>query len=371
MKEKLMKRLIALLTVFLLLLSLLCGCGGQQDDALNQVGGQAGNNVMADHPNNFKDFLEQPEEQPQNQPQQQEPSDEKPEEEPAPEQQNPQEEQPAPEQQQSQNQAPPVANTEPTVDYTAEGWITVYSYNVKLLGYDLNTDADGPGMSKLEAICEELKKIDADIIGLQELERYTSRVGANVDQLEVLARMLGYPYQYYTCTVKRDAGEYGHGILSRYPIKKSEIFRYKDYNIDASEPRALSRCELNVNGKTLVLYNSHLAGHQKEQMRMITKMMKGDKQAGKYAVLTGDMNAYPKMLKPYADKTACVMLNTAENPQNTTTQAMLKIEVNPIDNIVVTNNLEYYWDSYLKSGIKVVETTASDHLPIYTYIKMK
>jgi hypothetical protein len=43
----------------------------------------------------------------------------------------------------------------------------------------------------------------------------------------------------------------------------------------------------------------------------------------------------------------------------------------PIDNILVSDNLNYYWDAKKKCGIEVVNTLASDHKPIYTYINFK
>ena len=55
-----------------------------------------------------------------------------------------------------------------------------------------------PVQSKFEAVCEELRKIDADIVGLQELDRFSNRCGAQVDQLKELADELGYSYYFYT-----------------------------------------------------------------------------------------------------------------------------------------------------------------------------
>ena len=362
-----MKRILLFSTVLVLLIGLLCGCKAEED-SLNQVGAQTGNNITVGQPGNFDEFLEddpkeEPKEEPQDQPQNQ----------PEPEQDQPQQQAPSSEPEPEQPQAPRPEEPNPaeTVDYTAEGWLTVCSYNVKVLYYDHSNDGNGSPMSKFDAVCEELKKIDADIVGLQELDRFSKRCGVGVDQLEMLAKKLGYNYWYYTKTVPSSGGEYGHGILSRYPIKKKESNYFADYNIDAPEPRGYSRSEISINGKTLVFYNTHLAGQQGLQMMHITTRMEKDMEKGKYAVLTGDMNHWPKELEGYIDADYCTMLNTVKNPQNTTYQAMLKYEINGIDNIVVTNNLEHYWDSYLNTGIKVVETSASDHLPIYTYIKMK
>lgn len=364
-----MKKLFAIVTITVLFLSLFSGCATQDAD-LNQVGSAGGANINVDQNEEFNDIMNEgqtPQEQNPDQSGEQTPQEGQGQ---NSETQKPNESQTPSGPSEQEGQKP---NPAETVDYTAEGWIKICSYNVKVLYYNHVNDSNGSPMSKFEAVCDELRKIDPDIVGLQELDRFSKRSGAQVDQLERLARELGYNYWHYTKTVPSDSGEYGHGIMSRFPIKKSESIFYKDVGIDdnGAEARAYSRSELKVNGKTLVFYNSHLAGKQGEQMMHIALKMEKDMAAGKYAVMTGDMNYWPKELYSYIDHDYCTMLNTKTNMLNTTYQGYVKGEINGIDNIIVTNNLEHYWDSALNTGIKTVETSASDHLPIYTYVKMK
>ena len=369
-----MKRLFTILTILCLSFTLFCGCKSNEGSELDQVTGGMSGDLNVGVPGDFGEFMEgEEEQQPSDQPEEQQPEEGEQE---TPEEGRPEEqpEQTPGEQTPQTPQQTPNEQTQPTVDYTTDDWITICSYNVKSLYYDHINFSNGTPMSKLEAVVAELKTIDADVVGLQELDRFNQNSGVQTDQLETLARMAGYPYCYYTKTIPSGAGEYGHGIMSRYPIKKSESFHFKDFSLDGqgSEPRAYSRSELQVGDKILVLYNTHLAGKQVEQMAHINKKMANDMQKGRYAVLTGDMNAYPKNLAPSISRGYCTMLNTVKNPLNTTYKESVTMErVNPIDNIVVTNNLEYYWDSYLNSGIIVVESSASDHLPIYTYVRMK
>lgn len=246
-------------------------------------------------------------------------------------------------------------------------WITVCSYNVKVLYYDDINNANGEPMSKFNAVCAELRKINADIVGLQELERFSQISGKDVDQLKVLAEELGYPYYHYTKTIQSSAGggEYGHGVMSRYPIQSSEIFPFYEFYVDAPEPRAFSRHIIEIEGKELAFYNTHLAGPIPDQFDVITKKMAEDKENGLYAVVTGDMNIDPATLQPKAN--GCILLNTVENPQRTSVPDGWLFP--PCDNIVVTDNLEYSWDDAKKTGITVINSTASDHKPIYTKIR--
>lgn len=250
-------------------------------------------------------------------------------------------------------------------------WIKVCSYNVKQLYYDYSNNANGVPLSKLDAVCAELRKINADIVGLQELGRFSeSAGGTDKDQLKLMADKLGYSYYYFTKTDNLSGGisEYGHGILSRYPIKSSEDHPFYLYYVDGTnEKRAFSRHIIEIEGKELVFYNTHLAEKIVDQFDVITKMMAEDKANGRYAVLTGDMNIDPANLNPKTN--GCIMLNTVENPQRTSVPDGWLFP--PCDNIVVTENLEYWWDAAKKTGITVVNSTASDHKPIYTQIRFK
>ena len=105
--------------------------------------------------------------------------------------------------------------------------ITVASYNVQCLGYSADKSA----------IVEEIKTINPDIIGLQELDNATSRSGY-VDQLKMLADECGYEYYYFTKTIDFMGGEYGHGVMSKYPITKTESKKFDEH---FGEERCFSR----------------------------------------------------------------------------------------------------------------------------------
>ena len=94
----------------------------------------------------------------------------------------------------------------------AEEKIKVVSFNIaagaKNLKADLNKTADA------------IKALDADIIGIQEVDRLTKRSGY-VDQIKVLADLTGYNFVFGK-TIDFDGGEYGIGILTKHPILKAE-----------------------------------------------------------------------------------------------------------------------------------------------------
>ena len=116
----------------------------------------------------------------------------------------------------------------------AEEKIKVVSFNIaagaKNFKADLNKTADA------------IKALDADIIGIQEVDRLTKRSGY-VDQIKVLADLTGYNFVFGK-TIDFDGGEYGIGILTKHPILKAEkIDLPKEPN---EEPRVALMAQVKV-----------------------------------------------------------------------------------------------------------------------------
>ncbi len=260
----------------------------------------------------------------------------------------------------------PACTFKPQKPEISEDWIKVVSYNIKALSYEGD---------KLEAVADVLKAVDADIIGLQEVDHYAPETGYK-NQAKELAKALeaatGCTYYYHTATTGAKNNTYGHAVISKYPILSSEVFYFKDApgNIDGQEPRAYSRHVLDVDGKEVIYYNAHLAQKGIQQLAyMMESSMEAEYDAGKYVLMTADFNMYPWDFIPSYDAEKFTVLNGGEDTScfvETTTE-----DDQPIDNILISENIEYYWDEARDCGIKVVDSTASDHSLIYSYIRLK
>ena len=116
----------------------------------------------------------------------------------------------------------------------AEEKIKVVSFNIaagaKYFKADLNKTADA------------IKALDADIIGIQEVDRLTKRSGY-VDQIKVLADLTGYNFVFGK-TIDFDGGEYGIGILTKHPILKAEKIDLP--NEPNEEPRVALMAQVKV-----------------------------------------------------------------------------------------------------------------------------
>ena len=251
---------------------------------------------------------------------------------------------------------------EPIPDYSK--CIKVASYNIRTL-QDPTTGVYGDGLT---AIVEEIAEVNPDIIGLQEVDNKTARSGY-VDQTKLLADTLGYEYYYFGKATDKNGGEYGHALLSKYPIISSETVLFDTQLGGNYETRSYESHVIDINGILINVYNTHLCQHTtdipigqlSEILQLATKQ--------EYAIIMGDTNMEPTEFSGAIDKSKLIVLNGGETyskPKYTYpagTNSSL-----PIDNIIVTRTFKHYWEEENDSGIIVNVTDNSDHNMIYTYL---
>ena len=369
-----MKKYPALFLAIALVLSMLGGCSTAPDEGLGTLDTEAPNvevesNIDSDQEKDPTDPGEKPS-NPTEKPSEDKPSAQKPAEKPdenekdEPSKDEPSKDEPSKEEKPGNDPIEDEEKEEKPIDYST--WIKVASYNIKALIYN-HENPETPS-DQFEDVVKVLREIDADIVGLQEVDYLKPRSGTK-DQVKELAEELGYPYYHFTKTIDSGGGEYGHAVMSRHPIKASKEWHFPD-DINAAEPRAFSRHIIDIKGKQLIFYNSHLAQKSSEQLAyMVDRFMSKEAKEGKAIVMTADYNAKPLSLSGCFDPASFTLLNGGDEFDNA-----LKTTVDdggPIDNIMVSDNLDYYWNKETNCGIEVIETTASDHYPLYTYINFK
>ncbi|MBR6793288.1 MAG: PASTA domain-containing protein [Clostridia bacterium] len=242
--------------------------------------------------------------------------------------------------------------------------LRVASYNVKHFIH-------GSGIN-YEVFAEEINEINPDIIGLQEIDKGQSRSGKD-DQMKKLAEAAGYPYYYFAKCVDMNDGEYGHGILSKYPLVKTENIHYQ---AQSGERRSLERHEIYVdltadgvrNGKTIVFYNTHLTLQDNvPQLGEALSIMNYDT----YPILVGDMNMSPNKGAEVIDVSRYTPLNGTKTLEVTTNTFPQGASTKPIDNIILSDNIGYCSTNTTPDGLVVNRTEISDHNMIYTDIYLK
>lgn len=160
--------------------------------------------------------------------------------------------------------------------------ITAVSYNIK----------SGHGGGTLAQIAGTLRTSGADVVLLQEVDRFAYRSG-RVNMPEYFASQLGGFYSAFGPNVPRPgASDYGTAIVSRYPIVSSVNTHLP--RPGNTQQRGLLHVVIDVDGKEVSIYNTHLQ-NQNEPARLlqaaaINRIVASDPRP---QILGGDFNAQP------------------------------------------------------------------------------
>ena len=142
---------------------------------------------------------------------------------------------------------------------------------------------------RLIAICEEIKKVNPDIISLQEVKACIEE-GENLNVAQYIANTTGYPY----CIFNEypDSPDEGIAILSKYPISSEDVIWSK--NIKETNYCA-NRITFKYGSYEYGITNVHLNWKstivRDEQIREVHEWILEDNKS--YEVLCGDFNDEP------------------------------------------------------------------------------
>ncbi|MDF7667144.1 endonuclease/exonuclease/phosphatase family protein [Orbaceae bacterium ESL0727] len=117
----------------------------------------------------------------------------------------------------------------------------------------------------LDLVANAIKKMDADIVTLEEVDQGTTR-SHGVDQAKIIAEKAGMYYAFGKATEMK-GGNYGNAILSRYPIEITKVFPIPSGEY---EQRALMLSKINVKGfdSPIYIFNTHFDWHEEDSVRM-------------------------------------------------------------------------------------------------------
>jgi len=133
-------------------------------------------------------------------------------------------------------------------------------------------------------VAATLRGLDADLIGLQEVDAGTRRSGG-IDQAAAIARDLGLAHAFGR-SCRLDGGAYGNAALSRWPIERAETIALPSLG----EARSLLLATVAHPDGPLLFAVTHFGLHPNErieQARVVADRLRGEDRA----VLVGDFNA--------------------------------------------------------------------------------
>lgn len=136
-------------------------------------------------------------------------------------------------------------------------------------------------------LANDIRQNELDIVGLQEVDHLTGRSGSQ-DTMKALSSSSKLEYYAYFKAMDFDGGEYGLGILSRYPIISTETVKLDS---GEHEPRILAKAVIDVNGTHINFFVTHLSYEDMTLNAAQTETVIGklNESEGGF-ILTGDFN---------------------------------------------------------------------------------
>ncbi len=142
-----------------------------------------------------------------------------------------------------------------------------------------------------ERVADVLKEIDADIIGLQEINTHL-QAGNGLNQLEYLAQATGLNV-IDGPTMFKGRGYYGNAILTKYP--PSSIRRI-DLSQPGCEPRGLVDIDINLGDAPVSVISTHFGLSRRERCCQIERLIHwvnhGNGSVRERTVIMGDFNEW-------------------------------------------------------------------------------
>jgi len=234
---------------------------------------------------------------------------------------------------------------------------------LRVMTYNIHV---GVGMDKqldLARIANVIKEQQPALVGLQEVDRGVKRT-QGVDEIAELARLTGMQYA-FAHNLDYQAGQYGVAILSRFPILKVDHRKYE--NKREAERRGMLRIEVDLGGRVVSFATTHL-DYQYEDGRVFEteQLLKFLSEVSGPLILVGDFNEEPTA-------GATQLLTGHFRDVWTAVKSETPGSSYPADK--PSKRIDYIFFRP-QSGIKarrawVVETLASDHIPVVCELELK
>lgn len=163
----------------------------------------------------------------------------------------------------------------------------------------------------LQAIGEFIRSYHPDLVALQELDQWPDRPEAPKQKGKNFIAELSYHSDMMGVFGKAwdhpGGWDYGNGILSKYPIERTETVILPHHKSD--EPRVLLMAFVNVKGHNFCFASTHLCyknhSNRVSQLKKVRQVMK--KQKSVKRIVCGDMNEnytdglVPSVMKKWKD----------------------------------------------------------------------
>jgi endonuclease/exonuclease/phosphatase family metal-dependent hydrolase len=247
--------------------------------------------------------------------------------------------------------------------FTASLFAQPSSTVIRVMSYNIHHGEGLDAKLDLERIAKLITDAKADIVGLQEVDRGSERTQKR-DLPAELAKLTGMTVQ-FDKNIPNQGGEYGNAVLTKFPIKRAKNTHLKSFA--NGEQRGVQQLVLDIRGREVLFMNTHLDARREpaEREHSATELQQIVAAAGAMPViLVGDFNAAP---------TAPSVAKVREF----LTDAWPVVNQDPGFTIPVrkpTRRIDYVFitkSSVEPVKMEVLQSEASDHLPIIAELRLK
>lgn len=232
---------------------------------------------------------------------------------------------------------------------------------IKVLTFNIHHGIGMDGKLNLNRIAEVIEESDADLIGLNEVDRSFSRRSGYVDQICWLSEKTNMNHAFGAAiTGSKNSTllrQYGNALLSRYPVVFQKNHLLPFYK-GIFEGRSLLEAEIQIKEQRVRLFVTHLSLGLLKQSEQVEFILKKLKETRIPAVLLGDFNMRPGT-KPW---------NKITNLLTDVCHSEYKIPCRTFPSIRPKIQLDYIFvsDHFRIDSVHFVPDSrmASDHLPI-------
>jgi endonuclease/exonuclease/phosphatase family metal-dependent hydrolase len=167
------------------------------------------------------------------------------------------------------------------------------SPTLRILTYNLHHGEGTDGQLDLARIARVITESQADLIGLQEVDRFATRTG-KVDQAAEYQRLTGLT-GWYGAAMPFQGGEYGQLLLSRWPLLEPRVLRLP--GTPGREPRIVTTVLVNVPRLGQVRFaNAHFDASQDDgdRLQQAQFLLQNFPADGLPTLIVGDLNDTPE-----------------------------------------------------------------------------
>lgn len=225
--------------------------------------------------------------------------------------------------------------------------LKVVTYNIRHgLGIDAKVD--------LGRILDILRISEADIMSLNEVDRYKRRSGFT-DQARYLARSLKMYYRFGPAYGRLFA-QSGNALLSKFPILKSWIVHLPS----TREPRVALKALIRTEHSDVKCICTHLGLSSEERFIQSRELMKIASEEEGPLILMGDLNALPR--SPEVMMLSQRLIDTMSDNDQATFPSLDPQE--RIDYVFISKNCAII-------NANTIKSLASDHLPVIAVMEVE